>query len=191
VAVFSGHPQLEESGRPEAGRLQQPDAQQSEPGVAREGERMWTFRVKPGEDLRLEDLRYGSIAKDSYAVFLRLRDEGVIERDVRFQVALPAPNSAINAFFDDPSQWPQVLRDGKPVGVSSGTVYSLYYREVISHGTVDLDAAEIGTEVVVQHGNFGGPINDVRATVARYPYLDLERNQSYDLSAVPSGIAGS
>jgi hypothetical protein len=71
---------------------------------------MWTFHVRSGENLRWEDLRYGSFVKASYAVFRRLRDEGVIESDVRFQVALPAPSSAINAFFDDPSQWPQVHR---------------------------------------------------------------------------------
>ncbi len=55
-------------------------------------------------------------------------------------------------------------------------------------GCIDLASAEIGMEVVVQHGNHGGPIKDVRATVARYPYLDLERNQTYDIGAVPSGV---
>jgi vanillate/3-O-methylgallate O-demethylase len=80
-----------------------------------------------------------------------------------------------------------VLKDGKPVGISSGTIYSYYYREVLSHCTIDIDAAEVGNEVIVKWGDFGGRIKDVRATVARYPYLDLEPNQSYDLSHVPSG----
>jgi glycine cleavage system aminomethyltransferase T len=84
-----------------------------------------------------------------------------------------------------------VLRDGKPVGVSSGTTYSYHYREVISHCTIDLASADIGTEVVVQHGEFGGLIKDVRATVERYPYLDLQRNQTYDLDAVPTGVVGA
>jgi glycine cleavage system aminomethyltransferase T len=82
-----------------------------------------------------------------------------------------------------------VLKDGKPVGISSGTVYSYYYREVISHCTIDIALAHVGTEVIVKWGDFGGKIKDVRATVARFPYLDLEPNQSYDLSRVPSGLA--
>jgi vanillate/3-O-methylgallate O-demethylase len=81
-----------------------------------------------------------------------------------------------------------VVKDGKPVGISSGTVYSYYYREVISHCTIDIGLADVGTEVIVKWGDFGGKIKDVRATVARYPYLDLEPNQSYDLSRVASGL---
>jgi vanillate/3-O-methylgallate O-demethylase len=82
-----------------------------------------------------------------------------------------------------------VVRDGRPIGISSGTVYSYYYREVLSHCTIDLDAAEVGNEVIVEWGDFGGKIKHVRATVARFPYLDLEPNQTYDLSRVPSGLA--
>ena len=37
----------------------------------------------------------------SYAGFARLRDEGVIPPNVRFQVGLPFPSSALNAFKDD------------------------------------------------------------------------------------------
>ena len=37
----------------------------------------------------------------SYAEFARLRDEGVIPSNVRFQVGLPFPSSALNAFKDD------------------------------------------------------------------------------------------
>lgn len=74
-----------------------------------------------------------------------------------------------------------ILRDGRHVGVSSGTTYSYWYRQVISHATIDLELAEPGTEVVVQWGDFGGTLKQVRATVERYPYLDLPRNQTYDL----------
>jgi vanillate/3-O-methylgallate O-demethylase len=82
-----------------------------------------------------------------------------------------------------------VVKDGTPVGVSAGIVYSYYYREVISHCTIDIDLAEVGTEVIVKWGDHGGAIKDVRATVARYPYLDLEPNQTYDVSRVPSTSA--
>jgi glycine cleavage system aminomethyltransferase T len=74
-----------------------------------------------------------------------------------------------------------VLVDGRPVGVSSGTTYSYWYREVISHCTIDLAFAELGTEVLVRWGDFGGTIKSIRATVAHYPYLDLPRNQTYDV----------
>ena len=77
-----------------------------------------------------------------------------------------------------------VLRDGKRVGVASGVAYSYYFRKMISHCTIDRDAANIGTEVVVKWGDFGGPIKDIRARVARYPYLNEGRNQDVDASAL-------
>ena len=81
-----------------------------------------------------------------------------------------------------------VTKGGRPVGVSSGTTYSYYFREVISHCTIDRDQAQIGNEVVVQWGDHGKRVKEVRATVARFPYLDLPRNENYDLTSVPSGV---
>ena len=43
----------------------------------------------------------------------------------------------------------------------------------------------------VEKGDFGGRVKKVRATVSRFPYLDLPRNQDYDLNTVPSGVPGS
>jgi hypothetical protein len=37
-----------------------------------------------------------------------LRDSGVIPGDVRFQVCLPGPDSAIDVFFPDAAQWPEL-----------------------------------------------------------------------------------
>jgi len=76
-----------------------------------------------------------------------------------------------------------VLKDGKRVGIASGTVYSFYYREVISHCAIDVDQAEIGNEVVVEWGDYGGRIKQVRAVVERFPYLDIGRNSDVDVSA--------
>jgi glycine cleavage system aminomethyltransferase T len=73
-----------------------------------------------------------------------------------------------------------VLRDGRAIGVSSGTIYSYYYRQVMSLGTIDIDAAKIGTEVVVQWGDYGRRIKNVRATVERFPYLVEDRNDQID-----------
>jgi hypothetical protein len=105
VRVYSGHPDLDELSRPEGG-MRQPDRD----GGDFRTETPWLYRVKPDVDLRFDDLYYGRIAAESYGVFRRLRDEGVIAEDLRFQVCLPAPFSAIAAFFPDPEQWLDVYR---------------------------------------------------------------------------------
>jgi len=78
-----------------------------------------------------------------------------------------------------------VTKDGKTVGVSSHAVYSYFYREIISQTTIDLAEAEIGNEVVLHWGDHGGRIKQIRATVARYPYLDLPTNREIDVNSVP------
>ena len=82
-----------------------------------------------------------------------------------------------------------VTRDGEAVGFASASVYSYYYREMLSQCVIDLEHSEIGTEVVLHWGDHGRRIKEVRATVERFPYLDLPSNKDYDLSAVPSGVA--
>jgi glycine cleavage system aminomethyltransferase T len=84
-----------------------------------------------------------------------------------------------------PQRWPMahadhVLKDDRRVGVSSGTIYSYFYREVLSMGCLDLDVSDIGTEVVVHWGDHGGPIKEIRATVERFPYLTEGRNSDLD-----------
>lgn len=78
--------------------------------------------------------------------------------------------------------------DGKEIGVSSCTTYSIYYHDLISQCIIDVDEGELGNEVLVYWGDFGKKIKKVRATIVRYPYLDLPTNQNYDLSTVPSGV---
>jgi glycine cleavage system aminomethyltransferase T len=73
-----------------------------------------------------------------------------------------------------------VLKDGLRVGVSSGTIYSYFCREVLSMGCLDLEVSDIGTEVVVHWGDHGGPIKEIRATVERFPYLTEGRNSDLD-----------
>ena len=74
------------------------------------------------------------------------------------------------------------------MGISSLAVYSYYYREMISHSTIDLELAEIGTEVVLHWGDHGERIKQIRATVERFPYLDLPANKDVDLESFPSGV---
>lgn len=69
----------------------------------------WVFRLRDGVTrITFDDLGYADEAIESYAVFRRLRDEGVIPAGVRFQVGLPTPGSGIDTFFRDPADWPVV-----------------------------------------------------------------------------------
>jgi glycine cleavage system aminomethyltransferase T len=81
-----------------------------------------------------------------------------------------------------------VTKDDEPVGISSAAVYSYAYREMLSQCTIDLEHAEIGTEVVLHWGDHGKRIKEIRATVERFPFIDLPSNRDYDLSSVPSGV---
>lgn len=83
----------------------------------------------------------------------------------------------------------QVLKDGRPIGVSSGTIYSYWFRQVMSMGSIAVEEAQIGNEVVVQWGDRGGRIKDVRATVERYPCISDERNSDVDARTI--GAAAS
>jgi vanillate/3-O-methylgallate O-demethylase len=71
-----------------------------------------------------------------------------------------------------PQRWPMahadhVVRDGREIGYSSGTIYSFAFREFLSLGCLDIDVSNIGNEVV-QWGDHGGPIKDIRATIQRF-----------------------
>lgn len=76
----------------------------------------------------------------------------------------------------------QVLKDGQPAGVATSRGYSYYFREMLSLATMNVDCADIGTEVVVLWGNPSGPQIEIRATVAQAPYK--QSNRRADLSQV-------
>lgn len=56
-------------------------------------------RVSP-EEIQLGSLGYADAALESYAVFTRLKQEGVILADTRFQVSLPTPYGVVGVFID-------------------------------------------------------------------------------------------
>jgi hypothetical protein len=107
LVVFSQNPDLVETLAPPTQELEQPDRDEERPPTE-DLEGIWSWQIKPGHTVRFDDLRYGSFATESYDVFCRLRDNGVIPDGLRFQVCLPAPHSAIDGFFDDNSQWPEL-----------------------------------------------------------------------------------
>jgi hypothetical protein len=104
--VYARHPDLEETIAP-AGPLEQPKRGGERPPIE-DFEGFWNFRVRPGRKLRFDDLEYGRSATESYVVFRRLREEGAVPPEVRFQVSLPAPHSAVDGFFEDNTQWPEL-----------------------------------------------------------------------------------
>ena len=78
--------------------------------------------------------------------------------------------------------------DGKVIGYASDPAYCAYYRQTLSECAIDVDQAQVGNEVIIRWGDYGKKIKNVRAKVVRYPYIDLVKNEDYDLSTVPSGL---
>ena len=82
----------------------------------------------------------------------------------------------------------QVLVDGKCVGIATGRCFSWYYRKMISLCVIDPAYAKIGTEVKVLWGDDGTRQKEICATVARFPYMDIDRNEDVNTGKIPSGI---
>ncbi|MGS0562663.1 hypothetical protein [Microbacterium aurugineum] len=89
----------------------QPDVIGQAEGIERIGDEPIPFpagidarglRIGEGVDaasIELPALGYAAAAIESYAVFTRLRKEGAVPADVRFQVSLPTPLAVISSFF--------------------------------------------------------------------------------------------
>jgi hypothetical protein len=107
--IYSKHPALEETLAPPGHTLVQPDRDAEGPPLE-EIPGIWNFRVRPGADIVFDDLRYGTHAVESYRILRRLRDEGVVDPSVRFQLSLPATCSGIDWNFEEPDDWPRLYR---------------------------------------------------------------------------------
>lgn len=80
-SVFAGHPDFEQSRDRKMLRVVPP------------------YELRAGADagrLRFEQLGYAQAARESYQVFKRLREEGVIPAGIRFQVSLPTPPNTLS-----------------------------------------------------------------------------------------------
>lgn len=93
-----------------------------------------------------------------------------------------AHNSVV--FSDD------VFVGDRLVGISSGRVFSYYYRQMLSLALLDPEQAAIGREVEVLWGSPGSRQKRIKAKVARFPYLDLPKNADIDVRSLNSGFAG-
>ncbi|MGX9221970.1 hypothetical protein ACWV27_26785 (plasmid) [Massilia varians] len=83
-----------------------------------------------------------------------------------------AHNSIV--FCDD------VMVGENQIGVSSGRVFSYFYRQMLSLALLQTKYALIGETVEVIWGRPGNQFKRIRATVARYPYLDLPKNSEIE-----------
>ncbi|MEN0021968.1 MAG: hypothetical protein AAGC61_01715 [Microbacterium sp.] len=89
----------------------QPDVLGEAEGIERIGDEPVPFpagidarplRIGEGVDaagIRLPALGYADAAIESYAIFTRLRGEGVVPEGTRFQVSLPTPVAVVTSFF--------------------------------------------------------------------------------------------
>lgn len=74
---------------------------------------------------------------------------------------------------------------GEMVGISMQAVFTDYYKKVISLCVIDPEYMKEGTPVTVLWGNKGDDVKEMRAVVARYPYLDLTSNRDFDMDSIP------
>ncbi|MBQ9006409.1 MAG: aminomethyltransferase family protein [Atopobiaceae bacterium] len=77
--------------------------------------------------------------------------------------------------------------EGKRIGSSRGRSRIEHYHTMVSLCDIDPEFAEEGTEVKVVWGTPDHPQKDVRAKVAKFPYLRLPANADFDVSTVPHG----
>lgn len=71
------------------------------------GEPSFRYRLRPGvaaEDVTFTGLRHAAIAIESYGVFKRLKEAGVVRPEARFQCTLAHPIPVIRRYFPEPLQ---------------------------------------------------------------------------------------
>ena len=91
---------------------------------------------------------------------------------------LPRDQIAHRAMLPD-----QVLKDGKMVGISTTRGYSVYFREMLSLCTLDIELCKPGTEVIVVWGQDRKMQKQIRARVAPAPYK--QDNRRIDVTKLP------
>lgn len=94
-------------------------------------------------------LPYAPAAIDSYEVFKRLRDEGVIGAGVRFHVAVPTSHAAVYPYFRHVDEWP-IAFDAWAAGLRSD------FARIVDHIPADDLVVQFDycTELSEIHGDF-------------------------------------
>lgn len=79
--------------------------------------------------------------------------------------------------------------EGKVIGISAVPTYSSHFHTMIAHAILDVEQIEEGKEVLVQWGDYGKRIKNLRVKIAKFPYIHgVMDNREYDLCTVPSGV---
>jgi glycine cleavage system aminomethyltransferase T len=102
--------------------------------------------------------------------------------DIPAELAFGAGGRGPTIFQDD------VLNEkGEIIGYSSGREYTLFSRNMISLGTLDVDYIQTGTTVFVLWGEPGKRQTKIRATVEPFPILakNMTMNRDYDIDSIP------
>ena len=77
-------------------------------------------------------------------------------------------------------------KDGKVIGVTSFRTYTLYQRKNISLCCIDAEYDIPDNDVYIIWGDRDlHPIKRIRATVSKFPSLDLPRNERYEMESIP------
>ncbi|MDR2108636.1 MAG: hypothetical protein LBP28_04140 [Coriobacteriales bacterium] len=79
-----------------------------------------------------------------------------------------------------------VLNDkGEKIGISSGRTFSPFHAEMVSLAAIDLEYAQIGSELFVLWGDEGTRQKRIRATVVPTPFNTHYSNKTFDVSSIP------
>ena len=100
----------------------------------------------------------------------------------------PSPGKGGEGEDQTGGQWGDDVRNasGDVVGLSVGRTHSEYFHQMISLALIDVAEAEEGNELVVIWGEPGTRQKEIRAKVARFPYLTENRNETVDVSTIPT-----
>lgn len=80
----------------------------------------------------------------------------------------------------------KVVDGGKVIGIATNRCFSYYFRQTISHCSIDVAYAQVGREVTVVWGNPGSRQKCIRAVVAPSPYKT--DNRYVDLHTIPTSL---
>lgn len=75
-----------------------------------------------------------------------------------------------------------INENGDVIGLSFGRQNSAYFQRMISICCLDVEYTELGTEVMVVWGEPGTRQKNIRAKVTRFPYNNILRNESTDVT---------
>lgn len=119
---------------------------------------------------------------DDIADVLRSQFTDTPYKFMEFPCAEPQPCGGHQDYVTD--------KDGNVIGISSVPTYSSHFHAMISHTIIDVDKAEEGAEVLVQWGDYGKRIKNLRARIAKFPYIHgVMDNRDYDMTTVPYGAS--